>query len=488
MKYKLLLTVFLLFLFNKNIFSQRQANIWYFAENAGINFNVNPPALLTDGTIQSDTSGNSEGCSSLSDSSGNLLLYASPISIWNRNHQVMPNGFGLMGGISSTQGVLILPIPGSSELYYVFTLDEFQNNLANGLRYSIVDMCLDNGLGDVVSGQKNILLLDSTGEKMAATFHSNGNDIWLVTRKQYTNQFYSYLITSSGISNPVISAIGWSDTAGVVENAIGQMKISPNGKKIAFAVSNQYPNVAQLFDFNNTTGAISNLVDLPVAELGGFLYGVAFSPDNSKLYFTGLPPTGLTQFDLSNPDPASVANSLTDIQWVNDSNVSYGGTGLQLAPDGKIYVVGGNGINVVTNPNLEGNACNYVANVFNVDASYTLPEFIDNFKYKTGKQPICDPSGGSTVDTTDYSCYLSTKIKVSPNPFGNQLIITSQPMDCKVVMNLYNDLGQLIIKEKLIESGVNEMETGNLSSAVYECEFFSDDGSRFTVKVLKKQL
>src|SRR5258705_1776138 len=102
--------------------SQKQGDIWYFAEYAGLDFSNGDPALLTDGQVAS-VGTNSEGCSTISDSAGNLLFYATPTTIWNRNHQVMPNGSDLMGGLSSSQGVLIIPKPKSSNLFYVFTED-----------------------------------------------------------------------------------------------------------------------------------------------------------------------------------------------------------------------------------------------------------------------------------------------------------------------------------------------------------------------------
>ncbi|HYV94312.1 MAG TPA: T9SS type A sorting domain-containing protein [Chitinophagales bacterium] len=378
--------------------SQKQGDIWYFAEYGGLDFSSGTPVIIAGGQIASPYVGNSEGCSVISDSAGNLLLYASPNTVWNRNHQVMPNGNGLLGGISSTQGVLIVPKPGSSNLFYVFTQDQFQNNLANGLRYSVVDMCLDGGLGDIVSNQKNILLLDSVGEKLTAAFHSNGTDIWLVTRKHFTNEFYSYLITQNGISSPVISSIGWANPQGATVNSIGQMKISPDGSKLAFALENQSPSIAQLFNFNDSTGEVTNMIDLPILLLGGFAYGVAFSPDNSKLYIKGVVPTGLVQFDLSSGDSATIVNSMTSINASNGPG-PYGGTGLQLANNGKIYGSGVNGnIDLINDPNESGDSCHYLLNAIVSSTSYTFPGFIDSYEYNNGV-PDCFSTYFSSTDS-----------------------------------------------------------------------------------------
>lgn len=52
----------------------------------------------------------------------------------------------------STQSSIIIPQPASSEYFYVFTVDDyFEDALRHGLSYSVVDICLDNGFGGVMS-------------------------------------------------------------------------------------------------------------------------------------------------------------------------------------------------------------------------------------------------------------------------------------------------------------------------------------------------
>ena len=123
-------------------YGQKEGNIWYFGNFAGIDFNSGAPVALTNGALATD-----EGCSSISDDMGNLLFYTDGISVWNRNHVRIPNGFGLMGDPSSTQSAIIISKPGSNNIYYIFTTLGFGE--PDGLRYSIVDMTLQGGLGDI---------------------------------------------------------------------------------------------------------------------------------------------------------------------------------------------------------------------------------------------------------------------------------------------------------------------------------------------------
>ena len=91
-----LLTITCLLLCVKMVVGQNsqinRTNHWYFGGQAGINF--------TSGTAVADTNGQLSayaGISSISDTLGNLLMYTEGQNIWNKNHQIMPNGTGLFG-------------------------------------------------------------------------------------------------------------------------------------------------------------------------------------------------------------------------------------------------------------------------------------------------------------------------------------------------------------------------------------------------------
>ena len=131
------------------IFCQNQNNQWRFGNGGGINFNATPPVFQGGSPILA-----SEGSASVADPvTGELLFYTDGVTVWDSQDQVMPNGIDLFGGSpelkSSTTATVIVPKPGSENLYYILTIDEQYGN-ANGLRYSIVDMNLNNGFGDVL--------------------------------------------------------------------------------------------------------------------------------------------------------------------------------------------------------------------------------------------------------------------------------------------------------------------------------------------------
>ena len=190
--------------------AQKQGNIWYFGQLAGLDFKNDTPIAIHSGKITFAT--HNEGTACISDSSGKIIMYTDGEKIWNRQHNLMPNGIGLLGSYSTTQSSMIIPDPGNpNKFFYVFTLGSGYccnaGGFADGLRYSKVDICIDSAKGDIISGQKNILLTNTLTEKLAAARHRNGKDYWILVHKYNTNRFYSYKLSATGITS-VISDIG----------------------------------------------------------------------------------------------------------------------------------------------------------------------------------------------------------------------------------------------------------------------------------------
>jgi hypothetical protein len=160
LKHVILLTMLIVC---NNSFAQKQNNEWRFGNAGAIDFNTQPPTFVAGCPISTI-----EGSASVADRiTGALLFYTNGGKVWNANNQVMPNGTGLSGGtalLSSTTAAVIVPKPGSCNLYYIVTVDEIGSN--NGVRYSVVDMTLNGGLGDIVAGQKNIFLYQTDKEKL----------------------------------------------------------------------------------------------------------------------------------------------------------------------------------------------------------------------------------------------------------------------------------------------------------------------------------
>jgi gliding motility-associated-like protein len=409
MKRFALFLVFTLIFSGKNSFAQHlEANIWYFGKNAGLDFNSGTPVALTGSQLNT-----LEGCLTISDkNTGQLLFYSDGIKVWNRNHTQMPNGNGLWGHPSSTQSGVVVPKPGSTTEYYIFTVPA-QAGYVNGISmgaYSIVDMTLDGGLGDVTL--KNQPLLSPAVEKITAVRHCNGRDVWVIMHKWNSNQFYAFLVSPTGVAAPVISSAGVFYYHGVPPSAInsetiGYLKAAPDQQHIAMACFSTL-NVAEVYDFNNVTGVISNPISLtipptpapsmipPDTSWYGGPYGVSFSPDGSRLYVAWHTWIGLTnyvfQFDLTAGSAAAINASRVSVAFISALNFG----ALQLASDGKLYLaklwyssssvnapVGSPTIDRFNFPNALGLGSNWqpsavtlAPNTFSV---WGFPDFIESF-------------------------------------------------------------------------------------------------------------
>jgi PKD repeat protein len=352
--------------------AQKESIHWYFGNHAGLDFTAGAPVADLNGALVTD-----EGCASISDANGQLLFYTGGVEVYNSNHTIMPNGFNLNGSTTSSQSSIIVKKPGSLTEYYIFTTDGVGG--PKGLCYSTVDMTLQGGLGDVVI--KNQQLMPTTCEHLTATLHANGTDVWVMAH-DVSNHYYAYLVTATGVSAPVITAIG---TVPVVLQA--SMKFSTAGDKLACPY--QGTTFFEVMDFDNSTGILSNVMQLnDAAWIEPF--AVEFSPTGKYLYAVHDPAgTGvLLQFDMSLGTQAAITASAV---VVGNYNPSYFGS-LQIGPDFKLYAgeLGNSYVGVVNYPDSPGVACNFVVNgVFlgGMISNYGLPNFITSY-FQPNLQPV----------------------------------------------------------------------------------------------------
>ncbi|MBD80642.1 MAG: hypothetical protein CL840_17135 [Crocinitomicaceae bacterium] len=368
-----LLTVTTLFLVLSSQ-AQRESSWWYFGNKGELHF--------TKTTAKSDTFGvlvTLEGCASVSHRlSGDLLFYTDGDSIWDSTHIAMPNGHGLLGHRSSSQSAIIVPYPGNKFLYYIFTIDDGALNKGrNGLRYSVVDMRLNGGKGDVDTTRKNLMLMSRAGERLAAVEHHNLTSIWVIAQKYGSNEFYSFEVGRSGIGPPVISRIGPSPMNPFFpgEMHLGCMKVDPIGSMVAFVYTGA--GSVTLTDFDNKTGILSNERTATLKK-NKLPYGVGFSPNGKYLYLGMF--EEVRQFDAS--APAWQFRRSKGIRVLKKSGVIY--SAIQQALNKKLYIstFNNDALTVVNNPNVRGTGCNTVHGGQPLDTGGCmagLPSFVQSY-------------------------------------------------------------------------------------------------------------
>ncbi|MGJ8592446.1 MAG: T9SS type B sorting domain-containing protein [Aquaticitalea sp.] len=378
--------ILLLLLAGSLTYSQNQATNWFFGYNAGIEFDLtaNTVNAVNDGRLFTN-----EGSATISDVFGNLLFYTDGRFVYNRNNDIMPNGSNLFGDPSSTQSAIIVPKPNDDDLYYVFTVDNALDGANFGLNYSIVDMTLNGGLGNVTD--KNINLLGTCSEKISAVLKDCvTKSIWVITFASNNgfgtnyNSFYAYEVSDTGVNRtPVISTFNSISTS----EARGYLKLSPDGQKLACA---NMGDGMFLFDFDVATGVVSNQQRLIIATSSNSAYGVEFSPNSQFLYVN-------SSNDSQSNSPSSHSSTLSQFNLADtdisasritiDQQSLYRG-GLQLGPDGKIYRalsatydIGLPFLGVINNPNTLGAASDYEHNAVPLapnTSSQGLPPFIQS--------------------------------------------------------------------------------------------------------------
>ncbi|HKZ36410.1 MAG TPA: PKD domain-containing protein, partial [Chryseolinea sp.] len=303
------------------LIQDQRANIWYFGNQAGLDFNPlpeNPVAPITNGVMNAPA-----GTATISDRNGQVIFYTDGESVWNRANVQIATGIG--GDQNSSQSAIIMPVPGDETLYYIFTTQDIYGDGTYELRYSLFDLKLNGGSGGIV--EQNVLLFSNSTERIT------GNANWLIAHEYGNNSFRAYQITSLGIGNPVISSIGSNHSFTSAQNGQGYMKLGSQNR-LAVALSNPtVSNVIEIFDFADSTGQVTNFRTADLNNPNGQVYGVEFSPSGNKLFAT-LQGAGTSQlvefaFDtlampyLKKPPIAPVSETLGAIQ---------------TGPDGQLYV------------------------------------------------------------------------------------------------------------------------------------------------------
>ena len=259
----------------------------------------------------------------------------------------------------------IAPSPNNVNQYYLFALDARENKLVNGLRYSIIDMTLEDGLGDIIATSKNIRLPAPTltskiMESITIIRHTNGYDYWAVVHGWESNSFYSFLVSAQGVSSsPVVSTVGPvindDGTSSPYDNGGGYLRASPNGRRLAFSI---FHRDIELFDFDPSSGLATNFLSLTLPpNEENYRGGVEFSSDGSKLYCqisAANLSSKIIQYNLQAGSPVAIANSGIVI-----GTARTGGSSLQRGPDDKIYSCAFTALHVIGAPNALGAASDF---------------------------------------------------------------------------------------------------------------------------------
>lgn len=394
---KQLSAIFAMLFFCASLSAQHEWDQWRFGDSCAMSFTGGAPVNVPPCSMSSDSFYFPwMGYASIADRHGNLLFYTNSRVVWDRTCTITPNGSGLKAGPCVTyQGSLIVPVPGDTNLYYIFTstcLNSFNQAYDTGYYYSIFDRRLHGGLGDITTS-KNVLLSRRNTGMLAATHNGAHTGIWIVTHLPNSDTFVSYLLTASGLSAPVYSHTGDSLSYIPGRYEYGLAFFSMDGRRMALSI----PGIANQFslcDFDPATGVVSGGINVSAINTTQQteLSFTVFSPDGSHLYAIEPALGQVWQFDVTSHSAADIGNSR---YIVHDAHRSSTFASMQNGPDGKIYIARLNSsyMAVVHQPNAAGAACAFA------DSSYWLGSHtllgtigLPNMVYSSLGPPLCQPS------------------------------------------------------------------------------------------------
>jgi hypothetical protein len=434
---------------------------------------------------------------SICDKDGKLLMFTAGCNISDRLHRPMPNGkinegfvwdFRCKNGDYVTgNGSLIIPKQNDDNKYVLFhKFVEFDPDpnlpgaTSTKLLYSIIDMNLNNGYGDVVEKNKVVIEKYLSGSDLTATRHSNNLDWWILVPGRANDKYYSIQFTENG---PMLyKEMKLGIPMEYLDDGGSQSCFSSDGTKYA----RMTPSTGLFFmDFDRSSGQLSNFKNVRTgSETNDHSVGVAFSPNSRFVYL-------VYRFDLYQVDTwaQDLQASLVHIDswdgYVDEGIWAAGFDAAMLGPDCKIYIRTGTSnrvMHVIHNPNEKGKACNFEQHGIHLPAwnHASIPNFVN---YRLGYEPVCD----STLTRTWDIFSDSNEAIGYPNPV--QSIMNIELLNRKNLIQNISILdlnGQVVAKKSFLNTNFKEtMDLSSLDAGIYLVKVTDKSGQEYIIKSVK---
>jgi gliding motility-associated-like protein len=320
------------------VYSQGQANNWFFGDNEGLNFNTSPVSVIAgpSGANVDNSADIMESASTISDANGNFLFgvngnYILSADLVKRGN--LPSG----SNWNAAQGSIIVPVPGSSNKYFITTTG-VGPSVCVGYSANYVPVTVNGTTGNNITIGAAVTLPSAIieGQMILPKTDASNNilsDYWLILHGLNNNAFYVYSITSGGISyvktvnaGPSINVNCGTGTGDV----LSYMK--SNGCYTQFAQS--YGSTVYLYDFNTLDASITAKNSAgPINEA----YGLEFSSSGNNVFVSTGTNGAACQVYKIPVSPGGTGSTLGSVSLLGSLSGQVRGGALQMAPDGKIY-------------------------------------------------------------------------------------------------------------------------------------------------------
>ncbi|MFN4880802.1 MAG: T9SS type A sorting domain-containing protein [Bacteroidota bacterium] len=433
------------------------------------------------------------------DTAGSLLLQSSGFLIYDNNFEIVPDADSLnccndvfagnygYGGTNIDAEILV-PLPGSDSIYYYLhkmtTLD-CPFTCSPELRHTIIHCKGDSCYTTVKdSGFFTASIYSGGGYKMCR--HANGRDWWFIQRNYNNHKFYVFLLDPTGIhySNSY-------SFPGYLPYEYGQSAFSPDGSTFILGGSNGYTAdtlFISKYDFDRCTGTLSNNEKLFWVESDSFPVsgsGLSFSPNSKFLYVSST--YHIFQFDMSSSNWQQSKTLVATYDGFEDNGWSTIFSRMQLAPDGRIYIVGGNTkyLNTIDNPDEEGLACNVSQHSFKLPSKNqrSMPNFPP---YRMG--PIdgspCDTLGIDIVNNIEEKLDNNTEpVRLYPNPATDYITLFIPRITKQWQFALFDIQGREVLHIKS-RGAFRSVDVSQLATGLYLWKLVYEDGKRENGKLV----
>jgi hypothetical protein len=401
---------------------------------------------------------------SICDENGDLLLYSAGCRVHEKEGTIVPGtdsmnvGFvynaqcyDYMGnpnsGYTIPEGLLFLPV-GLNNYFIFYQWLDYQGNGYNILR--LYSMSLKKNTDNqhfTASDINKIILSDNLNGDVAACRSGNGLDWWLLCPKANSNRIFSFLIDSNGVKEQKYQNIGvsrihpWDDSS-------GQCAFSPDGTKF---IEYNIRSDLKIFDFDRCTGTLSNPIHIPIVDAADTIYaaGVCVSPNSRYLYACST--RKIYQFDLQADNIPASKLTVAVNDGVKIGFLPLNFNHAELGPDGRIYInnlFGRTTYHRIDYPDSAGVACGVRQHIEWTQWGMSTMPHHPNYLLGAVQNNGCD----STITTINTNQPVG-KLKVYPNPVGNQLTIELENMPSTIHLSgeivVINQVGQVVHKQPM---------------------------------------
>ncbi|MBP6574845.1 MAG: T9SS type A sorting domain-containing protein [Flavobacteriales bacterium] len=412
------------------------------------------------------------------DESDSILAYTNGWSVANREYQIMPSGSGLNPSdyFSSDEGFLapsshiFLPWPSKPDSIalihmVVDSVSGVGTYISRRLYLTIADRNLDNGLGDLVLKNHELLHAPLICGGLSAVRHANGRDWWVFTHSYLNNEFISFLLTPSGFIGPYYQSIG-----SVRSGPSPGVNFNMEGDRLASSATGSEGTGLDVFDFDRCTGVLSNWQHADLTRplrIGGS----AFSGNGDFIYVAHV--DTLYQFSivggiLGGPITVAYYDGFFDTYpafatYFRD---------MSLAPDGCIYITTGNStryMHVIRHPD-EGGLSSNVMQHAHVFPTWTFNSIPHRPNYVLG------PADGTVCDSLGLNAGLveraaTAKVRVQPNPNSGSFSIAYPGQSQAGELEILDAAGRVVYRHRLSAwSTVHAVELPQVAPGLYHCK------------------